>query len=168
MNCRNCGGALRLNSGGDALVCDFCHTLVFPEPNEDGVRLFEAGAGEECPVCHCELQHASYHDRRLEYCPNCRGMLMDLDAFGGLVHALRAQRAGVAEPPRPMDPTELDRVITCPRCRRKMDTHPYAGPGNIVIDNCPDCRLNWLDYNELQRITRAPDSNLNPDAWFAP
>jgi Zn-finger nucleic acid-binding protein len=37
-----------------------------------------------------------------------------------------------------------------------MDTHYYAGPGNIVIDDCSFCHLNWLDYGELQRITRAP------------
>ena len=36
-----------------------------------------------------------------------------------------------------------------------MDTHPYGGPGNIVIDNCAGCELNWLDYGELQRVGRA-------------
>jgi Zn-finger nucleic acid-binding protein len=37
-----------------------------------------------------------------------------------------------------------------------MDTHYYAGPGNIVIDDCSGCRLNWLDYGELARIIHAP------------
>ena len=37
-----------------------------------------------------------------------------------------------------------------------MDTHIYGGPGNIVIDNCPACRLNWLDFPELARIESAP------------
>jgi Zn-finger nucleic acid-binding protein len=37
-----------------------------------------------------------------------------------------------------------------------MDVHPYGGPGNIVIDNCPHCRLNWLDSGEFFRVVRAP------------
>ena len=38
-----------------------------------------------------------------------------------------------------------------------MDTHPYAGPCNVIIDTSENCELNWLDYGELQRIVRAPD-----------
>jgi Zn-finger nucleic acid-binding protein len=38
-----------------------------------------------------------------------------------------------------------------------MDTHPYGGPGNVIMDTCEHCSLNWLDYGELQRIVRAPD-----------
>jgi Zn-finger nucleic acid-binding protein len=36
-----------------------------------------------------------------------------------------------------------------------MDSYPYGGPGNIVIDNCPRCALLWLNYGELTRIIRA-------------
>ena len=32
------------------------------------------------------------------------------------------------------------------------------GPGNVIIDTCESCSLNWLDYGELQRIVRAPDA----------
>ncbi|MGJ5818973.1 zf-TFIIB domain-containing protein [Paludibaculum fermentans] len=168
MNCKNCGGALRLEAIGEALACDFCHTLVYPEPNSEGVRIFDAGTGESCPVCRQELKHASYLGKRLGYCTNCLGMLLDLDSFGALVQIVRARRDILPEPPRPLDPTELERNIDCPRCHERMDTHPYAGPGNIVIDNCPDCRLNWLDHNELRRVTTAPDTQMNPDAWLAP
>jgi Zn-finger nucleic acid-binding protein len=38
-----------------------------------------------------------------------------------------------------------------------MDTHPYGGPGNVIIDDCERCEVNWLDYGELQRIVRAPE-----------
>jgi Zn-finger nucleic acid-binding protein len=36
-----------------------------------------------------------------------------------------------------------------------MDTHPYYGPGNVVIDNCGRCGLVWLDFGELDRIISA-------------
>jgi Zn-finger nucleic acid-binding protein len=38
-----------------------------------------------------------------------------------------------------------------------MDTHYYGGPGNVVIDDCSRCFLNWLDHGELMRIVEAPD-----------
>jgi len=34
--------------------------------------------------------------------------------------------------------------------------HFYGGPGNIVLDTCEACQVNWLDPGELQRIARAP------------
>jgi Zn-finger nucleic acid-binding protein len=39
-----------------------------------------------------------------------------------------------------------------------MIDHPYGGPGNVVIDTCERCGVNWLDPGELRRIAMAPDS----------
>jgi Zn-finger nucleic acid-binding protein len=41
-----------------------------------------------------------------------------------------------------------------------MDTHYYAGGGNVVIDDCSRCELNWLDAGELMSIVRAPGHSL--------
>jgi Zn-finger nucleic acid-binding protein len=38
-----------------------------------------------------------------------------------------------------------------------MEAHFYAGPGNVVIDSCDQCSLNWLDHGELMHIVHAPD-----------
>ena len=38
-----------------------------------------------------------------------------------------------------------------------MDTHFYGGPGNVIIDDCSRCCVNWLDHGELMRIVHAPD-----------
>jgi len=37
-----------------------------------------------------------------------------------------------------------------------MATHPYYGPGNVVIDSCGQCELIWLDFGELEQIVAAP------------
>ena len=37
-----------------------------------------------------------------------------------------------------------------------MATHPYYGPGNVVIDTCETCELVWLDFGELKQIVDAP------------
>jgi hypothetical protein len=41
-----------------------------------------------------------------------------------------------------------------------MDTHFYAGPGNVVIDSCENCCLTWLDGGELTRIAAAPEEQF--------
>ena len=48
-------------------------------------------------------------------------------------------------------------TLNCPHCHQHMDTHFYNGPGNVIIDDCDTCELNWLDHGELMRIARAPD-----------
>ena len=37
-----------------------------------------------------------------------------------------------------------------------METHPYYGPGNVIIDSCTGCDLVWLDFGELAQIADAP------------
>ena len=61
----------------------------------------------------------------------------------------------------PPDQGDLKRVIQCPRCNRRMDTHFYAGPGNVIVDTCDNCHLIWLDRGELTRIAHAPDEHLD-------
>ena len=77
--------------------------------------------------------------------------------FSPLIQALRSRREADPNIPGSLDWKGLQRHIRCPRCANEMDTHPYGGPGNIVIDDCERCALNWLDYGELQRVIVAPD-----------
>jgi Zn-finger nucleic acid-binding protein len=39
-----------------------------------------------------------------------------------------------------------------------MINHLYGGPGNVLLDSCEHCRVNWLDAGELRRIVIAPDA----------
>jgi Zn-finger nucleic acid-binding protein len=160
MNCSNCGAPLRLPGTGDYLFCDHCETRVFPEPDADGVSVLGGETALNCPACRTPLTHAAVAGVRVYFCPACRGLLTDVDEFVAIVGELRPKYADERERPRPIQSQELERAVDCPRCRRRMDTHPYGGPGNIVIDNCPDCRLNWLDHRELRRVVRAPGAWL--------
>jgi hypothetical protein len=36
-----------------------------------------------------------------------------------------------------------------------METHPYYGPGNIVVDTCSECGYLWLDHGEITRVENA-------------
>ena len=148
---------MRLDEHDDHFTCEFCGRLHFPEPNPDGVRVLGKPAGCRCPVCADELVHAAAGGARVLYCAACRGLLIPAEAFLFVVQALRGGGRYAPMPPRPLAPGELERRIVCPRCHERMDTHPYAGAGNIVIDNCARCRLNWLDSGELHRVVTAAD-----------
>jgi Zn-finger nucleic acid-binding protein len=89
-------------------------------------------------------------------CLRCRGVLLPQQTFRELISARRARAAGPARPPRLLDAAELRRQVGCPACKLTMNTHPYYGPGNIVIDTCADCGLLWLDFGELSRVVDAP------------
>ncbi len=114
-----------------------------------------AGATDKhCPTCHTALASGRLDGRPLMVCQHCEGLLVEMGNFVAVIDAARAreERSGTI-PPRRQAPG--DRTIECPECRRPMLSHFYGGPGNLVIDTCESCQLNWLDPGELRRIARA-------------
>jgi Zn-finger nucleic acid-binding protein len=156
MNCPSCGAPMRLKPDEDSFKCDYCESVYFPEKGDDGVRVLGEVSDQLCPVCKFPLIHAALAQVRILYCSGCRGMLVPMQVFQLLVDELRAQQAGAIVPPA-ADRKELLRVIDCPHCHQHMNTHFYAGPGNIIIDSCEHCLLSWLDRGELTRVVHAPD-----------
>jgi Zn-finger nucleic acid-binding protein len=157
MNCPNCGAAMHLKDEADYLLCDYCETPHFPDPNGDGVRVLGVAAEIGCPHCAIPLTHSSIVRDRILYCERCRGMLISMDKFPEIVQDLRSRREASIEAALPPNWKDLDRRTRCPKCSAAMDTHSYCGPGNIIIDTCENCAQNWLDYGELDRVVRAPD-----------
>ncbi len=155
MNCQNCGAPMKLVRDRDYFVCDYCTTFYFPEPSKDEVRNLEELTNIQCPICKNQLSLASIEGNRALLCENCRGILIDQWVFAFAVQYLRAHTEGPDIPPRQLDAQELSRLLRCPHCGQSMDTYPYAGPGNIVIDCCCKCKLIWLDYGELYKVIHA-------------
>ena len=156
MNCPSCGAAMRLNADADYLKCDYCKSIFFPSKDDEGVSVLAVASDEACPICAIPLMHAALAKIRMRYCTRCRGMLIPMGVFMALVEELRSGETGTLIAPTP-DVHDLQRRISCPRCHHHMDTHFYNGPGNVIIDDCDTCELNWLDHGELMRIVRAPD-----------
>lgn len=156
---------MRLDADKDYLVCDYCGNIHVAEVNEEGVRLLDETAptegNAECPLCAVPLANAAIHGQRILYCRRCHGMIIPMDIFAPLVEDLRSRREAAAEIVRPLDSKGLDRRILCPHCRQEMDTHAYGGGGNVVINDCERCEVNWLDHGELDRIVRAPDRQFS-------
>jgi len=163
MNCPNCGAPMRPQDGRDCLICDYCKSVFFPQSNEEGIRILEDPSELSCPVCAVPLLHAILDGHGILYCARCRGSLIPAPVFVLIVQDLRAHRADAAATQHPPDARELKRRIQCPQCHGLMDTHYYAGPGNIVIDDCPSCELNWMDAGELMVVVRAPDHSYEQE-----
>src|SRR5581483_11363181 len=141
----------------DSLRCEYCRSVYTPPQNEEGVRMLGQSSPLACPVCAVPLQQAALAGTRLLACSNCQGILVSMNDFVALLGQLRSAHPASGAPQPPADPKALDRRLNCPQCHRPMDTHFYDGPGNIVIDDCSRCFLNWLDKGELMRVVRAPD-----------
>lgn len=156
VQCENCGAAMVPLPGRSYFYCEYCGSFCFPEPSEDGVIVLGKSSNVDCPICSTALSTASVTEVRVLHCPTCRGVLTTQEAFSVVVKLLRAQASGEPNAVRPVNREELQREIACPGCGMTMDTHPYYGPGNVVIDNCPRCALVWLDSGELAAIRDAP------------
>ena len=157
MNCGNCGASMVLLEERDYFFCKYCGSFEFPEVSESGIRLLdEDPKGSKCPSCYSLLKRASIAKYRMLSCAKCRGLLMRRPVFGGLVLKLRAEATGPPVAPPPVKKQALLREVGCPSCGSTMLTHPYYGPGNIVIDTCDGCDLVWLDFGELDSVINAP------------
>jgi Zn-finger nucleic acid-binding protein len=164
MNCPSCGGPIAPKPDTEGFQCEYCHAVFYPH-EEDGVQISDDGADAElaCPVCNAPLVHAAVAKIPVLSCKECHGLLLTMPVLEPVIEELRdeASSPAVQTPP---DRGDLKRTVQCPKCHRRMDTHYYSGPGNVIVDSCDTCLLIWLDRGELTRIARAPDEGDGDDS----
>jgi Zn-finger nucleic acid-binding protein len=149
---------MKVVRGRDYFTCEYCTSFHFPRESRDGVRLLGEMSNVDCPVCHLTLVSASIDGVPALHCNKCNGNLVQASGFIRIVDSRRA-RSEKSSLPRLLNREALKREIACPLCGRAMDTHPYSGPGNVVIDSCGHCALIWLDRSEISVIATAPGRN---------
>ena len=118
--------------------CRYCGSFHFPQSaGDDGIRVLgEENEAKACAVCAKPLASALLDESHpVRYCRNCRGVLLARASFATVVHRRRAWATDPPGPAIPLDRAHLERPVSCPVCRRRMETHPYFGPGNVVIDS---------------------------------
>lgn len=157
MNCPNCGASMQLVRDRDYWACAYCTTFHFPQANDEGVRVLGEESHLRCPVCRDELVSGAVEQTPVLVCQTCKGILAEPPDFRRIVDLRRRSSAKKEHVLHPLDASELDRVVLCPQCHQQMDTHPYYGPGNAVVDSCGRCALIWLDHGELTVIVTAPE-----------
>lgn len=169
MNCPSCGAPITLRPDTDGYKCDYCHAVFYPGEEDDGVVVSceETDQGADarlaCPVCSLPLVKATIAKIPVLFCSQCHGLLMPMQVVQPAIEELRNWE-GSAQVQTPPDRGDLKRVVRCPKCNQRMDTHYYAGPGNVIVDSCDGCSLIWFDRGELTRIAHAPDEENSDDS----
>ena len=161
-DCRNCGAPLRIIRDKGLLICDHCGSEQEAPAIPEEIQLLEA-TEHACPICSTPLSTSRLHGQPLLCCPSCGGLLIGMNVFTTIIEAVRAYDVGPFRTARPSRQKPGERTLTCPSCGQPLVSHHYAGPGNVVIDTCSRCLVNWLDQGELRRIALAPDRRLNLD-----
>lgn len=160
MNCQSCQSELQPTANDHHYYCHSCENHEFALPLQDckdGIQPLDRPTDFRCPVCVDQnLEVGKVVGSQVCFCGHCRGFVVDSESFGVLVRQLRAEFLGNDDRPTMMNQQQLEHIRHCPACAQKMNTHPYYGPGNVVIDSCPHCKLTWLDHSELAKIKRAP------------
>lgn len=170
VNCPSCGAPIALKPDTEGFRCDYCHAVFYPGQEDDGVQIVPPAASEpsgsnlSCPLCSLPLVNATVAKIPAQYCNQCHGLLLPMPALQPVIEELRSEdhAPAVQTPP---DHADLKRAVRCPQCNRRMDTHFYAGPGNVIVDSCDKCSLLWLDRGELTRIARAPNGAVEEPNW---
>ncbi len=165
MNCKQCGAPVSTEEGRDFYHCAYCGSYGFPDPNLDGVALFDEVSPYACPVCGHPLVTAAVKDVHIYSCPNCRGNLISQSKMLPILRQAKAHPAAGEEQRLLQSPSERARTVICPACKKPMDGYPYGGSGNVIIQGCAECLLIWLDFGELSRImhTYQPMKRRKPD-----
>ncbi len=151
-SCKHCGAPLKPVPGKNYWTCEYCLAFWFPHARKDGIVPGNRFSGHDCPVCRHVLTLSTIEGHEAFWCEKCHGILMKRGTFTRVVEVRRSlNRAGYCDyKPTPLDTTS--RRLICPGCHQPMETHPYYGPGQVVIDSCGDCHLIWLDPGELTQI----------------
>jgi len=156
-NCVNCGAPLTVDPSRGILVCSHCGSEQEPPARLEYVDL-EHESTSLCPLCATPLSIGRLEGFSLLCCARCSGMLIEMDCFAAVIDAVRMHEIHSLQRVLPRGQNPGDRVIACPSCGQPMLSHLYDGPGNVVIDSCERCQVNWLDPGELRRIAVAPDT----------
>jgi len=104
---------------------------------------FSGATHAACPICQGRLDVSKRSGMPVDTCVDCGGTWFDsgeLTIVLGVSRKIRLKRA---------EPTDL----ICPRCPGEQKLLETAYPStDVKIDVCPDCRGNWLDQGELERL----------------
>jgi Zn-finger nucleic acid-binding protein len=140
--------------------CPHCETCHFPETlpaSADGIVPLGEASDQPCPVCSETLSVGAIEGHEISFCETCRGVLTTNSDFPEILRERRA-KCRPSSPAAPLNIEELARQVDCPGCGQRMETHPYHGGGNAVIDTCMDCQLIWFDASEIAAIAEAPQA----------
>jgi Zn-finger nucleic acid-binding protein len=149
MNCPRCASALE--AVGHVKHCAHCGWRNSHD-SDKGIAMIGEAVGAICPVCQGQLLSAQIEEETVAQCASCGGFMAEMESLQAIVARRRSGHAEGEKCTRPFHAAELERALSCPCCEGRMDTHPYFGGGNVVVNTCERCSLIWLDAGKLAII----------------
>ncbi|NWG13265.1 MAG: zf-TFIIB domain-containing protein [Acidobacteria bacterium] len=172
-NCPNCGAAgapaAQLCSYcGSSLasdVCPACFGAVFhgmkhcPSCGAEFTKADRKSPSSlRCPRCNKPFEARTLGKHRLQQCPGCGGLWVDLHAVERICADHEDREAVLAMPAaKNSAPAESPRLpkgrvyVPCPVCRKLMNRRSFTGGSGVVVDSCKQHGI-WFDRGELARI----------------
>jgi len=95
-------------------------------------------------------------DHPIDFCANCRGMLLPRPTFATVTHKRRAWATTPPAEAVPLDRRELHRELRWPQVRRPLRDVPALWAGHGRHRQLRECDLIWLDFGEMRKIVDAP------------
>jgi Zn-finger nucleic acid-binding protein len=111
-----------------------------------------------CPCCGTYLRPTEYEGVVVHTCDGCGGEFL---GGGELAHIVNTRdqrfspvlRQALADrKPEFGLPSDTQRWLNCPSCRKPMQSLNYCGDSGIVVDRCDHCQGVWLDHEELEKV----------------
>lgn len=155
MNCEACGAPVKSVPGQAYFLCEYCSTIKAPQMSDEGFQVIGETADERCPLCDQPLVTAQIESYDALVCQRCRGFLTPQKNFARIVNSRRASSPAGGGSSKPISKEARERRLRCPKCGGQMNCYPYMGPGAVLLDNCGECWVIWLDPGELETIENA-------------
>lgn len=120
-----------------------------------------------CPKCHKTLYARDLNGVEVDYCEEgCKGIWFD---EGELQKVRQSEKSGIyaeqtgsfKEKSKDDSIKEADR--TCPKCGEsaKLNRYNWDLKSDIFLDTCPQCKGVWLDFGELEGMSKYLEGSSN-------
>lgn len=108
---------------------------------------------KKCPRCNVELKPGKYKEVPIHLCQSCEGILINQPLLYKLLHKLCKDLVSTIDPDYPLEKLpDKGAGINCPACEKTMENYGYMESTFVMIDNCMDCGVIWIDSNELSAM----------------
>lgn len=111
----------------------------------------------ECPRCNAPMIIVEHNRIELDHCLSCHGIWFDGEELELLFSSLDLEDVDdlseslgeiMALPVKPVE----EKLLKCPRCRRKMEKVVVASDTKELLDRCTHGDGLWFDGGELHSV----------------
>jgi len=114
----------------------------------------------KCPVCGEVLVRLEYEGTMVQWCPECKGHLIDISTVERIKRTEHLSTEELLEQAEQSAKPNSEHTLKCPRCYIDMKKRTESFPDlEVMVDYCNGCKLIWLDGGELALLQLGYESD---------